>query len=107
MPTFKQVYEKILHAIESEASKDVPYNLDLYSSIITLKVQEAYAAQIGYAYLPIIREIETYRNQLGCPVFAGQEVSQKNYWKEAYFRTKNELKAKHILIRSAADATPG
>ena len=100
---FKQVYEKNLHVIESEASKDIPNNLDLFINY-QLKVQEAYALKLDT--LPSYqREIEMYRNQLAAPYLQDKKFTEK-LLEDAYFRTKNELKAKHILIRSAADASP-
>ena len=100
---FKQVYEKNLHVIESEVSKDIPNNLDLFINY-QLKVQEAYALKLDT--LPSYqREIEMYRNQLAAPYLQDKKFTEK-LLEDAYFRTKNELKAKHILIRSAADASP-
>ena len=100
---FKKVYEKNLDAIDNEESKNVPYNLDLYINY-TLKVKEAY--QLKLDTLPsYIREIETYRNQLSAPYLQDNSFTEKLI-KEAYFRTKNEIKTKHILIRTKKNATP-
>ena len=100
---FKKVYEKNLAAIDNEESKNVPYNLDLFINY-TLKVKEAY--QVKLDTLPsYIKEIETYRNQLSAPYLQDKSFTE-NLIKEAYFRTKNEIKAKHILIRTKKNATP-
>ncbi len=100
---FKKVYEKNLAAIDNEESKNVPYNLDLFINY-TLKVKEAY--QLKLDTLPsYIKEIETYRNQLSAPYLQDKSFTE-NLIKEAYFRTKNEIKAKHILIRTKKNATP-
>ena len=100
---FKKVYEKNLDAIDNEESKNVPYNLDLFINY-TLKVKEAY--QLKLDTLPsYIREIETYRNQLSAPYLQDKSFTERLI-KEAYFRTKNEIKAKHILIRTKKNATP-
>jgi len=100
---FKKVYEKNLAAIDNEESKNVPYNLDLFINY-TLKVKEAY--QLKLDTLPsYIKEIETYRNQLSAPYLQDKSFTD-NLIKEAYFRTKNEIKAKHILIRTKKNATP-
>ena len=100
---FKKVYEKNLDAIDNEESKNVPYNLDLFINY-TLKVKEAY--QFKLDTLPsYIKEIETYRNQLSAPYLQDKSFTEKLI-KEAYFRTKNEIKAKHILIRTKKNATP-
>ena len=100
---FKKVYEKNLAAIDNEESKNVLYNLDLFINY-TLKVKEAY--QLKLDTLPsYIKEIETYRNQLSAPYLQDKSFTD-NLIKEAYFRTKNEIKAKHILIRTKKNATP-
>jgi len=100
---FKKVYEKNLAAIDNEESKNVLYNLDLFINY-TLKVKEAY--QLKLDTLPsYIKEIETYRNQLSAPYLQDKSFTE-NLIKEAYFRTKNEIKAKHILIRTKKNATP-
>jgi peptidyl-prolyl cis-trans isomerase SurA len=100
---FKKIYEKNLAAIDNEDSKNVPYNLDLFINY-TLKVKEAY--QLKLDTLPSYkREIETYRNQLSAPYLQDKHFTEKLI-KEAYFRTKNEIKAKHILIRTKKNATP-
>ena len=49
--------------------------------------------------------METYRNQLSAPYLQDKSFTD-NLIKEAYFRTKNEIKAKHILIRTKKNATP-
>ena len=78
-------------------------NLDLFINY-TLKVKEAY--QLKLDTLPsYIKEIETYRNQLSAPYLQDKSFTDKLI-KEAYFRTKNEIKAKHILIRTKKNATP-
>ena len=100
---FKKVYEKNLDAIDNEESKNITYNLELFINY-KLKVSEAY--QLKLDTLPSYeREIETYRNQLSAPYLQDKSFTEKLI-KEAYFRTKNEIKAKHILIRSKKDATP-
>ena len=101
---FKKVYEKNLAAIDNEESKNVPYNLDLFINY-TLKVKGS-ISNLNWIRLPsYIKEIETYRNQLSAPYLQDKSFTD-NLIKEAYFRTKNEVKAKHILIRSKKNATP-
>ncbi len=100
---FKRIYEKNLDAIDNEEAKDVEKNLDLFINY-KLKVKEAY--QIKLDTLPsYIKEIEGYRNQLSAP-YMQDTVFINKLVKDAYFRTKNEIKAKHILIRTPKDATP-
>ena len=100
---FKRTYEKNLDVIESQDSKNLINNLDLFINF-KLKVKEAYALKLD-TLSSYKKEIETYKNQLSAPylqdtTFLGQLV------KDAYFRTKNEVKAKHILIRMKKDALP-
>lgn len=100
---FKRVYEKNLDAIDNEEAKDVTKNLDLYINYL-LKVKEAYKIKLDT--LPSYkREIATYKNQLAAPYL--QDTSFiADLVKDIYFRTKNEVKAKHILIRTSKDAMP-
>ncbi|MCI2228190.1 peptidylprolyl isomerase [Polaribacter sp. MSW13] len=100
---FKRVYEKNLDAIDNEESKNVTNNLELFINY-KLKVKEAYSIKLDT--LPSYkREIETYKNQLFAP-YMQDTTFIKSLVKEAYFRTKNEIKAKHILIRMPRDAAP-
>ena len=100
---FKRTYEKNLDVIDSQDSKNLINNLDLFINF-KLKVKEAYALKLD-TLSSYKKEIETYKNQLSAPylqdtTFLGQLV------KDAYFMTKNEVKAKHILIRMKKDALP-
>lgn len=100
---FKRIYEKNLDAIDNEEAKDVQKNLDLFINY-KLKVKEAYKIKLDT--LPSYKkEIEGYRNQLSAP-YMQDTVFINKLVKDAYFRTKNEVKAKHILIRTPKDATP-
>lgn len=94
---FKRVYEKNLDAIDNEEAKDLNKNLDLFINY-KLKVNEAYAIQLDT--LPsYIKEMKMYRNQLATP-YIQDSTYVNRLVKDAYFRTKNEIKAKHILIRT-------
>lgn len=100
---FKRVYEKNLDAIDNEEAKDVAKNLDLYINY-KLKVAEAY--QLKLDTLPSYkREIETYKNQLSAP-YLQDTTFIADLLKDVYYRTKNQVKAKHILIRLDKEATP-
>ena len=100
---FKRIYEKNLDAIDNEESKDVEKNLELFINY-KLKVKEAYRIELDT--LPSYKkEIDTYRTQLSAPYL--QDSSFINQLVEdAYYRTKYEIKAKHILIRIPKVATP-
>lgn len=100
---FKRVYEKNLDAIDNEEAKDVKKNLELYINY-KLKVKEAY--EIKLDTLPsYIKEIDGYRNQLSAPYMQDTTYINKLV-AAAYYRTKNEVKAKHILIRTPKIPTP-
>ncbi|MEQ6122928.1 peptidylprolyl isomerase [Pseudotenacibaculum sp. MALMAid0570] len=93
---FKKVYEKNLNAIDNEEGKDVSNNLELYISY-KLKVNEAYKLKLD-TLKSYKREIQTYRNQLTAPYLQDKEFLDELI-KEAYYRTKNEIRASHILVR--------
>lgn len=100
---FRRIYEKNLDAVDNEEAKDVTKNLELYINY-KLKVEEAY--QIKLDTLPSYkREIETYKNQLSAP-YLQDTTFIADLVKDIYYRTKNQIKAKHILIRLPRDATP-
>lgn len=99
---FKRVYEKNLDAIDNEEAKDLNKNLDLFINY-KLKVNEAYAIQLDT--LPsYIKEMKMYRNQLATP-YIQDSTYVNRLVKEVYFRTKYEVKAKHILIRTPKTPT--
>ena len=100
---FKRVYEKNLDAIDNDEAKDVEKNLTLFINY-KLKVKEAYSINLD-TLSSYVKEMEGYRNQLSAPYM--QDTTFINKLVEAaYFRTKNEVKAKHILIRTPKIATP-
>lgn len=94
---FKRVYEKNLDAIDNEEAKDVQKNLELYINY-KLKVKEAYAIKLD-TLSSYVKEMEGYKNQLSAPYMQDTTYINKLV-KDAYFRTKYEVKAKHILIRT-------
>ena len=100
---FKRIYEKNLDAIDSKEAKDVTNNLTLYINY-KLKVEEAY--RLKFDTLPSYKkEIASYKDQLAAP-YLQDTTFITELVKEVYFRTKNEVKAKHILIRTLKNATP-
>jgi peptidyl-prolyl cis-trans isomerase SurA len=100
---FKRVYEKNLDAIDNEEAKDLEKNLDLFINY-KLKVKEAYSIKLD-TLSSYVKEMKTYRNQLAAP-YMQDSAYVSLLVKDAYFRTKNEVKAKHILIRTPKEATP-
>lgn len=100
---FKRVYEKNLEAIDNEEAKEVQKNLELYINY-KLKVKEAYRIKLD-TLSSYKKEIEGYKNQLSAP-YMQDSVYINKLVKEAYYRTKYEVKAKHILIRTPKISTP-
>lgn len=100
---FKRVFEKNLSSIESEEGKDVKKNLDLFINY-KLKVNEAYRLKMDTSRT-YKREIETYKNQLTAPYLQDKEFAEKLI-KEAYDRTKTEIRASHILVRFPKNYDP-
>ncbi|MDT7831552.1 peptidylprolyl isomerase [Flavobacteriaceae bacterium S356] len=101
---FKRVFEKNLSSIESEEGKDVAKNLDLFINY-KLKVDEAYRLKLDTSR-SYKREIETYKNQLTAPYLQDKKFLEKLI-KDAYDRTKTEIRASHILVRFPANYTSG
>ncbi|MBL4604811.1 MAG: peptidylprolyl isomerase [Flavobacteriaceae bacterium] len=100
---FKKIYERNLSAIDNEEGKDVAKNLDLFINY-KLKVKEAYHLKLD-TLKSYKREMETYKNQLTAPYLQDKEYLKKLI-KVAYDRTKNEIRASHILIRLPQNYTP-
>jgi peptidyl-prolyl cis-trans isomerase SurA len=100
---FKRVYEKNLDAIDNEEAKDVEKNLKLFIDY-TLKVEEAYAIKLD-TLSSYVKEMEGYKNQLSAP-YMQDTVYINKLIKDAYFRTKYEVKAKHILVRTPKIPSP-
>jgi peptidyl-prolyl cis-trans isomerase SurA len=100
---YKRVFEKNLDAIDNEEAKDVIKNLELFINY-KLKVKEAYSIKLD-TISSYIKEMETYKNQLAAP-YMQDTTYLKKLVEDAYFRTKNEVKAKHILVRMDENATP-
>lgn len=76
--------------------------LNLYVNF-RLKVQEA--ERLGLDTVPaFVRELATYRKQLSQPYLTDKEVTEKLI-AEAYARSKKEVRASHILITCADNAS--
>ncbi|MFT4599857.1 MAG: peptidyl-prolyl cis-trans isomerase SurA [Arenicella sp.] len=82
-------------------------DLDEYMELfINYKLKVAEAERLGYDTIPKLNsELAQYRKQLSLPYMVDKEKNE-DLIKEAYDRTKNEVRASHILIRVKPDATP-
>ncbi|OSY89538.1 peptidylprolyl isomerase [Tenacibaculum holothuriorum] len=100
---FKRVYEKNLDIVEDEDSKDIDKYLQLYIDY-KLKVNEAFDKKLDTAKA-YKRELDGYKRQLMTPYLQDQEFVNKLI-KEAYNRTKTEVKAAHVLVRFPKHMNP-
>ncbi len=99
---FLQIYLK-----NNQQPKYDKVSLDEYMELFKkfkLKVTEAEA--LGYDTLPKLKkELDGYKKQLALPYLIDAGKNQE-FVKEAYDRTKNEIRASHILIRIEPTASP-
>ena len=99
---FLQIYLK-----NNNAPKYDKASLDEYMELFKkfkLKVAEAEAR--GYDTIPkLVNELAGYRKQLALPYLV-DSTQNDNLVREAYFRTKNEVRASHILIKALPSASP-
>lgn len=100
---FVRVYEKNLALINDTEENSPEQYLDLFIDY-KLKVQEAYRKGL-HNKASYKNEIASYRTQLAKDYLNDVQVTDKLV-EEAYNRTKNELRARHILVRVRPDALP-
>ncbi|GGG10698.1 peptidyl-prolyl cis-trans isomerase [Dokdonia pacifica] len=100
---FKAVYLKNISLVQDEAQKDPRAYLELFKEY-KLKVQEAYKDGLDKnpAY---VKELAGYRAQLIKNYLTDVDVTEALI-KEAYDRTINEVKARHILVKNLPNASP-
>lgn len=105
---FNYIYTK--NQKVEEGKKDTLYkqkSLDSYMELfINYKLKVREAKNLGYDTIPRLKnELRQYRGQLSQPYMIDKEKNEALI-KEAYYRTKNELRASHILIRVNPNASP-
>ncbi|MCK9163069.1 MAG: peptidylprolyl isomerase [Bacteroidales bacterium] len=84
-------------------NKDLDEYLDLF---INFKLKLAEAKKLGLDTMPAyVQEVDTYRKQLIEPYLNDKTVTEELV-KEAYERTKEIIRASHILIIIPTNATP-
>ncbi|WP_440121290.1 peptidylprolyl isomerase [Tenacibaculum sp. Ill] len=93
---FRQMYEKNLMIAEDKEANDIESYLDLFINY-KLKVKEAYKLKLD-TVKSYQKELESYKKELLAPYLYDTETLSKLV-NEAYYRTKNEVKASHILVR--------
>lgn len=100
---FLSIYNKNRDVGEALDPKTLDEYLDLFVNF-KLKVREA--ESLGMDTIPsFIKELGGYRSQLATPYLVDNETGDQLI-KEAYNRMKQEIKASHILISVAPDASP-
>lgn len=82
-------------------------SLDEYMELFRkFKLKVAEAEALGYDTIPkLVRELDGYRKQLALPYLVDSSMNQELV-KEAYDRTKNEIRASHIMIKLEPNALP-
>lgn len=100
---FKAVYNKNRNLGEDIDPKTPQEYLDLYVNF-KLKVHEAKV--LGMDTMPNFkREYNSYRNQLAKPYLSDRDLTD-DLIKEAYERSKFDVRASHIMIAASEQATP-
>lgn len=82
-------------------------SLDAYMELFKkFKLKVAEAEDLGYDTVPkLVKELNGYTKQLALPYLV-DSTKIEELVKEAYFRTENEVRASHILIRVTPNASP-
>jgi len=99
---FKKLYERNIELLADDSEKELKNYLDLYINY-RLKLKQAYQLKLDTTR-SYKREIETYKNQLSTP-YLQDTIYLNKLVKDAYFRTKYEIKASHILVKLSANAS--
>ena len=100
---FLSIYNKNRQVGEELDPKTLDEYLELFINF-KLKVKEA--ESLGMDTVPsFVKELSGYRKQLANPYLVDNEAGE-NLVKEAYERLKTEIRASHILISVAEDASP-
>lgn len=82
-------------------------SLDEYMELFTkFKLKVAEAEALGYDTIPkLVKELDGYKSQLALPYLV-DSAKNESLIKEAYDRTKYEIKASHILINLKPNPLP-
>ncbi len=100
---FLSIYNKNRQVGEELDPKTLDEYLDLFINF-KLKVKEAESLGMD-TVTSFIKELSGYRKQLANPYLVDNDAEEKLI-KEAYERLKYEIRASHILISVAEDASP-
>ncbi|CDF78589.1 peptidyl-prolyl cis-trans isomerase SurA [Formosa agariphila KMM 3901] len=100
---FVRVYNKNLDLVKDESQKDVDAYLQLFINY-KLKLAEAKALKLDQK-TSYQKELKSYRNQLAQNYLTDNTVTDELV-EEAYTRLKTDVKARHILVKIDANASP-
>ncbi len=100
---FEYVFKKNNKNASSADEKSLREYLDLY---INFKLKVIEAKSLGMdTVTSFVKELAGYRKQLAAPYLTDKEVNEKLI-SEAWERSQKEIRASHILINCAEDASP-
>lgn len=100
---YMAVYAKNLDLGKDVDPKSPRQYLELYQNF-KLKVQEA--KNLGLDTMPqFVREYQNYRDQLAEPYLSDEGVTEELV-REAFKRSKKDVRASHIMVKLPANATP-
>lgn len=100
---FATVYNKNRNIGQEIDPKTPEEYLGLY---LNFKLKVLDAKHIGYDTLPsVVNEFKSYRNQLAKPYLMDKRTDEKLVY-EAYERSKNDVRASHIMVSVDENASP-
>ncbi len=100
---FEKMYTKNLDLVQDQEQKDIDNYLQLFTHY-KLELEDAYAKK--YDTLPRFkRELNSYRRDLAKKYLSDDDILEKLI-KEAYDRSKFDVRVAHILIQVSPDASP-
>jgi len=100
---FKRIYTKNLDLVKDESQKDLENYLNLF---VGYKLKVVKANKLGLQNnISYINELKSYRTQLAKDYLTDSKVTQELI-DEAFLRMQSEVKASHILINVAENASP-
>jgi peptidyl-prolyl cis-trans isomerase SurA len=100
---FEYVFKKNNKNAQNPDEKSLREYLDLY---INFKLKVIEAKSLGMDTVgSFIKELAGYRKQLAAPYLTDKEVNERLI-NEAWERSQKEIRASHILINCAEDASP-
>ncbi len=105
-PVLKSEFERIYHKNSNVQGYDNKPVAEYVEMFINFKLKVLEAEKLGYDTLPsFISELAGYRDQLSRPYLQDRKLIDQLV-QEAYYRTRNEVNASHIMGKVPPDASP-